>query len=94
MTIRSALRQRFGRSSRDAPGSYLRYDTDVDLRDLSNRLGTLRGRNITMTSAEARLPPNRDAIMHMSNAARDSWPINRTVEDKIITDLSTYRRVD
>ncbi|MCP5029785.1 MAG: hypothetical protein GY929_26235 [Actinomycetia bacterium] len=65
----------------------------ADLDDLAVWLRYKRGENITVVDSAGNTPPNRDAIKHMANAARDGRWIDRTMEDRLITDLTTYRKL-
>lgn len=76
------LAHRFGsaRPATDAPGS-----DRVD--GLSDRLKKLRGDNITVVAESGKLPPNRDGIKNLSNAARDGRYIDRSNEDEVVSNL-------
>ncbi len=63
----------------------------ADLHDLAVWLRYKRGENITVVDSAGNIPPNRDAIKHLANAARDARWIDRTWEDRLIADLTTYR---
>ncbi|MCP3854368.1 MAG: hypothetical protein GY713_03510 [Actinomycetia bacterium] len=64
-----------------------------DLHELTVWLAYKRGENITVVDSAGNIPPNRDAIKHMANAARDGRFIDRTMEDRLISDLTTYRKL-
>lgn len=65
----------------------------AELDDLTVWLRYKRGDNITVVDSGGNIPPNRDAIKHMANAARDGRWIDRTMEDRLITDLTSYRKI-
>ncbi len=65
----------------------------ADLDELTVWLRYKRGENITVVDSAGNIPPNRDAIKHMANAARDGRWIDRTMEDRLISDLTTYRKL-
>jgi hypothetical protein len=64
-----------------------------DLSELSEKLGEMRGDNITVVDSGSNLPPNRDAIENLTAAARDARYIDRSNEDEAISNLRTYRKL-
>ena len=67
---------------------------DKDLDELSRKLAAMRGDNITVVDSAGNIPPNRDGVKNLANAARDGRYIDRSNEDDVISDLTTYRTAD
>ncbi|MCP5025928.1 MAG: hypothetical protein GY929_06545 [Actinomycetia bacterium] len=86
MGLFGSFRGRFGGSKVEAP--------PTDLSSLADKLKEKRGDNITVVDSAGSIPPNRDAIENLTNAARDARIVDRSNEDDSISDLGTYRNVD
>lgn len=84
MGILTSLRNLLGKK-RDVP-------VRSDLSGLSEKLGDMRGNNVTVVDSGSNLPPNRDGIENLTAAARDARYIDRTNEDKAISNLRSYRK--
>jgi len=74
---------------------FFRKKSDVrrlgDTGDLASELRAKRGDNISVVDSPGNLPPNRDGLKNLASAARDARYVDRTNEDKLLTDLKDYR---
>lgn len=75
----------FGRAGDSAP--------ERDLSGLAEKLNKRRGENVTVVDSGDNLPPNREGIENLAAAARDARYVDRSNEDKAISNLRSYRKL-
>ena len=89
MGLWSRVTRMFDRSDR-APAT----PPDLHIDDLSERLRLMRG-NVTTPMPPAAAPPrSADAVQRLSRAARDARYVDRTNEDDVLREVTTYRSID
>lgn len=84
MGLLQTVKGLFGRSSTEAP----RHTNS----ELAAKLDKMRGNNVTVVDSGGNIPPNRDGMKNLNNAARDARSVNRSNEDEALKDLTTYRQ--
>lgn len=66
----------------------------IQIVELADQLRDGRGDNVRVSGSPGTAPPNRDGVKNLANAARDGRFIDRTNEDRVISDLREYRNLD
>lgn len=87
MSILDKLRQLFSGESKSSDPS----DNASQLDGLAEKMSAMRGENVSISEGQGNFAPNRDGIKNLSDAAKDARIINKSNEDRAISDITDYR---